>query len=829
MKKSIKRITSLLLISMLVLGSVMTGQVSAAEENHKPETEQVETVKQRETEQKVEKKENEQEEKTTQEQSVSKTRPEIIINYCVLDKADISGNMVQNIVVGIDTDHRIDDANILMKNMNTGDELTIKASNSVGGAVLFATPKANQLVAGVYSVKSIEYKIGDYQYKEELEKIGIIASFGVNTVAEKKPDAYIIQESEDKDTGNITPDIMNIEKQTKGDLRIKANYASNGKTTVVLDAGHGGHDTGAICVHGEDTYYEKDVVLKIALYCKNILEKSGKYNVYLTRSSDEYLELEERVNIARDKGASLLVSFHLNSIDGAPQSRAQGVEVYVPNANYNEKCHTVSQATGERIVNQLVALGLRKRGEGVKVRNGDKTYPDGSTADYLAINRIGKLNGIPSVLIEHCFIDSTTDLGYFNSDARIKELAEADAKGIIGSFQDITNYESIFNASYYANKYPDLRKAFGYDYMALLSHFIDYGMKEGRQGCELFNVYSYMRQYKDLRRAFGTNLPSYYWHFCNYGYSEGRSGTGCSVMTNYETTYNGFNYSAVYNYNDYKEYNPDLYRLFGEDDLAMLSHFVNYGVYEGRRASKNFDVRSYRRQYPDLRRAFGDTLYLYTLHYAQYGKREGRAGTGCNELRGATTVLNGVDYSAVYNYNEYSKYGDLKRAFGEDDIAMLSHFVSFGMNEGRKGNTDFDARSYRLQYGDLRRAFGNDLKSYYMHYIQYGKREGRAGTGCTELRGALTVFNGVDYSDVYDYREYSKYGDLKRAFGEDDVAMLNHFVSFGMSEGRQAKASFNMKVYMNKYGDLRAAYGSDYRLYYLHFIQYGKKEGRTAV
>ena len=46
------------------------------------------------------------------------------------------------------------------------------------------------------------------------------------------------------------------------------------------------------------------------------------------------------------------------------------------------------------------------------------------------------------------------------------------------------------------------------------------------------------------------------------------------------------------------------------------------------------------------------------------------------------------------------------------------------------------------------------MKSYYMHYIASGKKDGRAGTGCKTLQGAVTVYNRVDYSAVFDYNYY---------------------------------------------------------------------------
>ena len=92
-----------------------------------------------------------------------------------------------------------------------------------------------------------------------------------------------------------------------------------------------------------------------------------------------------------------------------------------------------------------------------------------------------------------------------------------------------------------------------------------------------------------------------------------------------------------------------------------------------------------------------------------------------------------------------------------------------------------------------------------------------------------TFLNGVDYSDVYDYNFYiNKYPDLKKAFGDDENKTLNHFVNFGMKEGRQAKADFNVFAYICKYSDLRNVYRYNYKSYYSHFMRNGKKEGRVA-
>ena len=93
--------------------------------------------------------------------------------------------------------------------------------------------------------------------------------------------------------------------------------------TVVIDAGHGGHDPGAIA-HGVK---EKDVNLSVALKLGYYLERYLKLNVVYTRTEDEFVELEDRGHIANENGAKLFISLHSNS---APYSRAiRGTETYI--------------------------------------------------------------------------------------------------------------------------------------------------------------------------------------------------------------------------------------------------------------------------------------------------------------------------------------------------------------------------------------------------------------------------------------------------------------------------------------------------------------------
>lgn len=122
-----------------------------------------------------------------------------------------------------------------------------------------------------------------------------------------------------------------------------------------------------------------------------------------------------------------------------------------------------------------------------------------------------------------------------------------------------------------------------------------------------------------------------------------------------------------------------------------------------------------------------------------------------------------VDYSAVFDAGYYyNAYADLRSAIGNDQNALLQHFVTFGMKEGRRGNAEFDVWAYMRNYSDLVNAFGTEnLTSYYLHYITYGKKEGRIAvsanpgnapkTSSTSAIPAQTII--CSYTTAYDPAE----------------------------------------------------------------------------
>ena len=319
------------------------------------------------------------------------------------------------------------------------------------------------------------------------------------------------------------------------------------------------------------------------------------------------------------------------------------------------------------------------------------------------------------------------------------------------------------------------------------------------------------------------------------------------------TVYGGKDYSAVYNADYYYNNNADVAAAVGYNPVLLIEHFVTKGMAAGLQGSEEFNVQVYKNNYKDLANSFGNDLKKYYEHYVDYGKAEGRTAVSSDApaptptptptpTPSASYVVDGVDYAAVFNPEYYSEHNkDVVNAFGNTTEALLNHFVTYGMNEGRQGSEEFSVEAYKYNNPDLVNVFGNDTRTYYIHYIKYGKAEGRKATGSTgnggnnsgNQGGAATgnyVVDGVDYSAVFnaDYY-YNNHKDVSNAFGKDAQALFNHFMNYGINEGRQASEEFNVEAYKANNPDLVNVFGGDTRTYYVHYVKYGKAENRKAT
>ncbi len=86
------------------------------------------------------------------------------------------------------------------------------------------------------------------------------------------------------------------------------------------------------------------------------------------------------------------------------------------------------------------------------------------------------------------------------------------------------------------------------------------------------------------------------------------------------------------------------------------------------------------------------------------------------------------------------------------------------------------------------------------------------------------------YASIFNAEYYaSANADVKAVYGTDANALFNHFVNYGMKEGRRASAEFDVKYYRANNADLNAAFGDNLTLYYMHYMNYGKAEGRKGA
>ncbi|WQY81908.1 N-acetylmuramoyl-L-alanine amidase [Helicobacter pylori] len=133
----------------------------------------------------------------------------------------------------------------------------------------------------------------------------------------------------------------------KNDTFIKTKRKKHKK--IVLDAGHGGKDCGAMSAN---LVCEKDIVLEVVKFLHKDLKKRG-YSVLLTRDKDIYIDLVARTELANKKGADLFISVHANSIPKHSTSNAHGIETYFLSTARSERARKVAEQENKDDVNLM--------------------------------------------------------------------------------------------------------------------------------------------------------------------------------------------------------------------------------------------------------------------------------------------------------------------------------------------------------------------------------------------------------------------------------------------------------------------------------------------
>ncbi len=179
------------------------------------------------------------------------------------------------------------------------------------------------------------------------------------------------------------------------------------KKVIIIDAGHGGTDRGAI---GADQIREKDITLRIAQIIlrlnKTILDNT--YDIYLTRYADTLISLHHRTKLVRVLKPDLFISLHCNH---AKNRKATGIEIYLHNGTPNEM---MNQKEAKRIALCLMGkltqkLGYRSRG--IK------------SANFQVLRKTVQI--CPSILVELGFLSNVDEAGYLKKESSINALALA--------------------------------------------------------------------------------------------------------------------------------------------------------------------------------------------------------------------------------------------------------------------------------------------------------------------------------------------------------------------------------------------------------------------
>ncbi len=175
-------------------------------------------------------------------------------------------------------------------------------------------------------------------------------------------------------------------------------------TVIVLDAGHGGRDPGAV----NESLYEKTIVLDVTKRVETYLRSKYGYQVRLTRSTDVYLTLDQRVQTAKTLRGNLFVSLHTNA---ATTPYAKGVETFYSSSSaHSGKSRVLATNIQSNLMGNMSGMTSR----GVK------------TANYYVI----RYNTMPSALVELGFISSPQDVTHLRSNASRQRMAEGIAEGI---------------------------------------------------------------------------------------------------------------------------------------------------------------------------------------------------------------------------------------------------------------------------------------------------------------------------------------------------------------------------------------------------------------
>ena len=259
----------------------------------------------------------------------------------------------------------------------------------------------------------------------------------------------------------LVVDIIDLESQikiqdikaTKAVKNVKKS-AQISQKIILVDAGHGGEDSGAI---GKNKSQEKSVNLAIAKKLVAIINKNSDLKAVLTRSGDYYIPLTKRITIAQKENATMFISIHADSVES---STAKGASIYTLSEKGNNSKLAQQLEKSQNLVDQFGGVEtVIDNDQFLKNILSDFSRKDRDMQSFnLAIEIISELEkigpihkkvpqkanfvvlkspSIPSVLIETAFISNPTQEKRLTNSTQQKKIAESIYKGILNYYKKL--------------------------------------------------------------------------------------------------------------------------------------------------------------------------------------------------------------------------------------------------------------------------------------------------------------------------------------------------------------------------------------------------------
>ena len=243
-------------------------------------------------------------------------------------------------------------------------------------------------------------------------------------------------------------------KVTKKISKIDNPPSLRNQQTILIDAGHGGEDSGAV---GRNKSLEKNVNLAIAKKLVGIINKNKDFNAVLSRGGDYYVPLTKRLTIAQKQKASMFISIHADSVESIS---AKGASVYILSEKGNNSKLARQLEESQNVVDQFGGVeSVIDNDQFLKSILSDYSRKDKEKQSFqLAqeiisqLSKVGPIHkkipqkanfvvlkspSIPSVLVETAFISNPTQEKRLTNKSQQQKIAQSIYQGIVNFYEQI--------------------------------------------------------------------------------------------------------------------------------------------------------------------------------------------------------------------------------------------------------------------------------------------------------------------------------------------------------------------------------------------------------